>query len=439
MPHGTPLPSAWPKLARAAIVQLAGLAHVALTRTRSWCADSRLARVRLRGRVDGLEQEVALLREELRIKDARLARIPAQERPRYPPTERLAILGLRAARGWSAAQSARVFLLTAATIASWMRRLDEDGEDALVRLPVPVNRFPDFVSVVVQQLRATCPSLGKVRIAQVLARAGLALSASTVKRALARELSGKPPPLPSASKRAHSKENETRASSGAVTASRPHHVWHVDLTVVPTACGFWIPWLPYAVAQRWPFGVWVGVVLDHFSRGVVARGVFDKQPTAKQVCALLERAVREAGTAPRHIVSDRGAQFREEYRAWCKRRGVKARYGAVGQHGSIAVVERFIRSMKEEALRGILLPMSVRVVARELDGYLVWYHEHRPHQGLGGRTPRERLEARGGEKVRARRSRGPPERRSKMRALGLVVTFVEARRHLPVVSLQRAA
>ncbi len=84
-------------------MHLAALAHVALTRTRSWCADSRLGRVRLRGRVDRLEQEVALLREELRIKDARLARIPAHERPRYPPHERLAILALRAARGWNAA------------------------------------------------------------------------------------------------------------------------------------------------------------------------------------------------------------------------------------------------------------------------------------------------------------------------------------------------
>jgi hypothetical protein len=93
------LPRAWPTVARAAVVQLAGIAHVALTRTRSWCADSRLARVRLRGRVDVLAQEVALLREELRIKDARLARIPAQQRPRYPPAERLAILALRAARG----------------------------------------------------------------------------------------------------------------------------------------------------------------------------------------------------------------------------------------------------------------------------------------------------------------------------------------------------
>jgi transposase InsO family protein len=426
-------------MARAAVVELAALAHVALTRTRSWCADSRLARVRLRGRVDRLEQEVALLREELRIKDARLARIPAHERPRYPPHERLAILGLRAARGWSAAQTARAFLLTAATIASWMRRLDEEGEEALVRMAAPVNRFPDFVSVVVQQLRATCPSLGKVRIAQMLARAGLALSASTVRRALRRELSERPTP-PAGARRAAAEEKPkpSTAPKRAVTASRPHHVWHVDLTVVPLVGGFWIPWLPYVIAQRWPFGAWVGVVLDHFSRSVVARGVFDKQPTAKQLCALLDRAVREAGTAPRHLVSDQGVQFQGEYRAWCRRRGVRPRFGAVGEHGSIAVVERFIRSLKQEALAPILVPMSLGLLAGELDAYVVWYHEHRPHQGLGGRTPREVLDA-GGKKVTSRRPRAPPKRRSKMRSRRLVVSFVEARRHLPVVNLQRAA
>jgi len=45
-----------------------------------------------------LRQEVALLREKMRIKDARMLRIPAQRRPHYPPIERLAILELRAAR-----------------------------------------------------------------------------------------------------------------------------------------------------------------------------------------------------------------------------------------------------------------------------------------------------------------------------------------------------
>ena len=58
--------------------------------------------------------------EEMRIKDARMLRIPAQRRPHYPPVERLAILELRAARGWSLSQTARSLLVTPATIASWI-------------------------------------------------------------------------------------------------------------------------------------------------------------------------------------------------------------------------------------------------------------------------------------------------------------------------------
>ena len=59
-----------------------------------------------------------------------MARIAPQRRPHYTPTERLAILELRAARGWSLAQTARAFLVTAETIASWTRRVDEEGPDA---------------------------------------------------------------------------------------------------------------------------------------------------------------------------------------------------------------------------------------------------------------------------------------------------------------------
>src|SRR5262249_17949111 len=61
---------------------------------------------------DQLQQEVALLREEIRIKDARMARIPPGRRPHYQPVERLAILELRAARSWSLAQTSTVFQVT---------------------------------------------------------------------------------------------------------------------------------------------------------------------------------------------------------------------------------------------------------------------------------------------------------------------------------------
>ena len=59
--------------------------HFSLTSTRSWAANNWNSRIRLNAENNRLHQEIALLREEMRIKDARMLRIPAQRRPHYPP------------------------------------------------------------------------------------------------------------------------------------------------------------------------------------------------------------------------------------------------------------------------------------------------------------------------------------------------------------------
>ncbi len=92
-----PLPKQWSKRVRSGVLHAISLAHYSLTFTRSWAANGFNARIRLKAENDRLRQELALLQEEMRIKDARMLRIPAQRRPHYPPTERLAILELRAA------------------------------------------------------------------------------------------------------------------------------------------------------------------------------------------------------------------------------------------------------------------------------------------------------------------------------------------------------
>ncbi len=46
---------------------------------------------------------------------------------------------------WSVAETARRFDPASATIAGWMKRLDEAGAEALVQTRTPVNRFPDAV------------------------------------------------------------------------------------------------------------------------------------------------------------------------------------------------------------------------------------------------------------------------------------------------------
>ena len=96
------LPKGWPRRIRSAAIHAISLARLALTVARG---QSEMVRSRS-SRIERLTEETLLLKEELRLKDARMSRIPAQRRPHYLPIERLTILELRAARGWSRAQTA---------------------------------------------------------------------------------------------------------------------------------------------------------------------------------------------------------------------------------------------------------------------------------------------------------------------------------------------
>jgi hypothetical protein len=119
--------------------------------------------MRLESELEEAQSEVRLLAEELRIKDARMREIDPRHRRHSGATERLAILEVKAARGWSRAQTARRFLVEPATITSWTRRVDEEGKSALLELAAPVNRFPEYVGYVARRLRAICPTMGKKR------------------------------------------------------------------------------------------------------------------------------------------------------------------------------------------------------------------------------------------------------------------------------------
>jgi hypothetical protein len=377
-----PLPSAWAKNVKSTVLHVISLTHYAIVAAHGWAANSINARVRLAADNDRLNQDNQLLREELRIKDARIAKLEPR-RPHYPATERMSILELKAARGWSLAQAARAFLVEDDTIASWLKRIDEDGSSALVQLREPVNKFPDFVRYVVQRLKTLCPALGKVKIAQILARAGLHLGITTVGWMLKAKDKKAPP---SKSDPAATAE-VSKSSERVVTAKRPNHVWHVDLTAVPLG-GFWVPWQPFALPQCWPFCWWLAVVVDHFSRRVMG----------------------------------------------------------------IAIIERFIRTLKDEGLRRILVPLTLQKMRAEADAIIAWYNTCRPHTALGGRTPDERYRRVASACRRPRwepRPHWPSESSSaspqvKVRGkpgvnLQLVVDFHQGRKHLPVVTLRQVA
>jgi putative transposase len=439
------LPKFWPAKVRSAMLHVVSLAKYAAVYTRCWAGDCPRARIRLRAERDRHQEDNALLREELRIKDARMASIPAHHRPFYRPSERLAILELKAARGWSLEQTANIFFVCPKTIASWMKRVDEDGPGALVQIPVPVNKFPDFVRYAIQRIQALCPTLGKKKLSEVLARAGLHLGTTTIGR-IRKEKPILPPFQPKTT-------NAVEAKGRTVTAKRPNHVWHIDLTVMSTQLGFWCPWPPCAWPQRWPWCWWVAVVLDHYSRRVMGFTIFREPPTSVAVRTFLGRAIAAAGTTPKYLISDKGSQFfpTAGYRKWCRHRGIKPRFGALGKHGSLAVLERAILTIKQ-GLRRTIVCTRREAVRAELFLMLGWYNEHRPHSTLGGKTPDEVYYQRFPANRRPRFEprpcwpRGSPCSWPHALVAGkpgarfdVVVERVGGRAHLPIVRLRRAA
>jgi len=65
------------------------------------------------------------------------------------------------------------------------------------------------------------------------------------------------------------------------------------------------------------------------------------------------------------------------------------RFGAVSQHGSIAVTERVNRTLKEEWLRRVPLIRGCGHLAGLCAGFALWYNEWRPHMSLRGVRPRD--------------------------------------------------
>jgi transcriptional regulator with XRE-family HTH domain len=198
------LPKGWPSRVRSSVVHAVSHPHFSLTLARGVAANS------INGR--------------MRIKDSRMLRLPAHRRPNDPPTERLAILELRAARGWSTAEAARRLLVTPLAISSRMTRLDQEGSDALVRLLEPANRFPEFVGYIVPRLKTLGPIMGTRKIAQHLCRAELHLGATAIRRMLTH----------ASAQRGFPSSMEARRR---VTARGPNEVFHVDLTTVPRSVG----------------------------------------------------------------------------------------------------------------------------------------------------------------------------------------------------------
>jgi transposase InsO family protein len=133
---------------------------------------------------------------------------------------------------------------------------------------------------------------------------------------------------------------------GALAAKRPGHVWSLDFTRVGGLFR----------------SVVVGAVVDGSSRTVIAPRVAPRQPTAQFAVRRVREAARAFG-APAHFVTDHGTQFTAQVSRQARRSlRIRPRYGAVHRHGSIAVIERWWKSMEVECAIGLHLLRALRAI-----------------------------------------------------------------------------
>jgi hypothetical protein len=224
------LPRGWAKTVRNAVLNAIGLVRITMLAGREALIQNGDS---LPARIHQLESELAMVQEKPRLIGARMQRVPPHRRPQYTTIERMTILELRAMRGWNKTETARHFLVSDDTVRAWLRRADDDS---LVKTTVPVNRFPDFVRYTVQKIKLFCPMLGKAKIADKLARAGIHIGKTTVRRILNEKPAGPSEPT-----------SDDTGKQCRIVSKYPSHTMHADLTAVPISGGFWTNWIPNAI------------------------------------------------------------------------------------------------------------------------------------------------------------------------------------------------
>jgi len=346
----------------------------ALVVSARWAARSRglsLERACARGeagRVARLEARIMVLEDAVAFRDARLevmAKRLGEERPRrpYPLLDRLRLLWLIEYYQIPKRRVKDTFGVARSSVHRWLKAFQQGKAGGRRPAAEPVNKTPREIAELIWDIFMRNPMWGRHRMAMTLWALGVFISATTVRDILLRPRPQALTPVPAQAKEA--------GKPRQIIARHPNHVWSVDRTRV------------------WRWGVWptwVLVAIDHFSRAVMAIAPLEG-PNAAWVVEVLEGAFLRH-EPPKHLISDQEGIFTGEVFAGLLRDwDIKHRLGAVGKHGSIAVTERLIWTLKREWLARVPLIRGLDHLGELLADFEVYYNQYRCHRRLGGATP----------------------------------------------------
>ena len=168
--------------------------------------------------------------------------------------------------------------------------------------------------------------------------------------------------------------NDRRRRPGFFRVTRPNELWHMDMTKVWTAAHGW---------------VYLHVIVDCCTREIAGWSV-DVRTRSEEAIACIDGALLGRDVRPGVLVlgTDNGSQFTSrDTRKHLSARGVTHRRGGYRDPESQAFIESWFGQFKKRcAWRSEW--ETIEAARTEITAYIDRYH-HRPHSGLGYRTPAE--------------------------------------------------
>jgi putative transposase len=171
--------------------------------------------------------------------------------------------------------------------------------------------------------------------------------------------------------------NDRRRRPGFFRVTRPDELWHMDMTKVWTAQHGW---------------VYLHVIVDCCTRQVCGWSL-DVRTRSTEATACVEAALLAHQIRPQTLTlgTDNGSQFTSrDFRRHLSARGVTHRRGGYRDPESQAFIESWFGQFKKRCAWRAEWE-SIDQARREITAYIDTYH-HRPHSGIGYRTPAELTE-----------------------------------------------
>jgi len=237
--------------------------------------------------------------------------------------------------------------------------------------PTSAARDDDLVLMrKIDELYLRRPYYGSRRMAEALRRAGHEINRKRVQRLM--RVMGLEAMAPGpATSRPRKDDKKYPYLLRGIEVVRPNQVWATDITYIPLAHGF----------------VYLVAIIDWFSRKVLTWRLSNTLDTSFCNDALDDALARFG--RPEIFNSDQGCQFTaQDFVDRLLDAGVQVSRDGKGRCLDNVFAERLWRSLKYEEvyLKGY---DSIAEARREIDVYLDFFNNERPHQGLGYLTPNE--------------------------------------------------